>query len=78
MSDNDDDNNELSTHDKLVREYLDYYQAHITFNKKFSVRTHLTARRHLRKIIKLAKQRQKEIQTEFYQKRKTKPKNKDN
>lgn len=76
MSDDENNFEDEGTHEKLVEEYLKYYQAHIDFNKRHSVRTHLAGRRHLRNIIKLARKRQKEIQTEFYQKRKTKPKNK--
>jgi hypothetical protein len=71
---NDNDFEAETTHEQLVKEYLKYYQAHTDFNKRHSVRTHLAGRRHLRNIIKLARIRQKEIQTEFYEKRTTRTK----
>ena len=65
-------NKEETTHEKLVKEYLKYYDANLKFESRHSFRTHRSSRRHLRNIIKLAKQRQKEIHKEYAEKRKTK------
>ena len=65
-------NEEETTHEKLVKEYLKYYDANLKFGSRHSFRTHRSSRRHLRNIIKLAKERQKEIHNEYAEKRKTK------
>jgi hypothetical protein len=65
-------NEEETTHEKLVKEYLKYYDANLKFESRHSFRTHRSSRRHLRNIIKLAKERQKEIHNEYAEKRKTK------
>jgi site-specific recombinase XerC len=49
------------THDKLVKTYLNYFEANEKFERGPSERTKRTARRELRKLITLAKQRQEEV-----------------
>lgn len=73
---NDNDFEAESIHEQLVKEYLKYYQANTNFNKRHSFRTHRASRRHLRNIIRLAKQRQKEIHIEYAEKKTTRTKNK--
>ena len=53
--------NQDDTHDKLVKTYLDYFKANEKFERGPSESTKRTARRELRKLISLAKQRQEEI-----------------
>ena len=49
------------THDKLVKAYMAYFKANEKFESRNSVRTHREARRLLREIRILAKQRMEEI-----------------
>lgn len=70
----EESDNEETTHEKLVKEYLRYYDTNIKFQRKHSFRTHRSSRRHLRNIIKLAKQRQKEIHEEYAKNKKTRNK----
>jgi len=53
------------TQDKLAQTYLNYFDANEKFEKRPSERTKRTARRELRKLIALAKQRQSEIQEKY-------------
>jgi hypothetical protein len=52
---------EDSTHELLVKAYLEYFKAHEAFEKRSSYRTHDVSRRWLREIRKLAKLRMEEI-----------------
>lgn len=49
------------THDKLVKAYMAYFKANEKFEQRNSVRTHREARRWLREIRNLAKDRMDEI-----------------
>jgi hypothetical protein len=49
------------THDKLIKAYLEYFDENEKFEKRNSVRTHASARRALRQLRALAKQRMDEI-----------------
>lgn len=49
------------THDKLTKAYLAYYKANEAFESRNSVRTHRAARKWLREIRNLAKERMDEI-----------------
>jgi hypothetical protein len=53
------------THDQLVKTYLEYFEANEKFERRPSERTKRAARRHLRSLIHLAKQRQDEIQATY-------------
>jgi len=53
------------THDQLVKVYLEYFEANEKFERRPSDRTKRAARRHLRTLIYLAKQRQDEIQATY-------------
>jgi len=53
------------THDQLVKTYLDYFEANEKFEQGPSERTKRAARRELRKLITLAKQRQDEIKNHY-------------
>lgn len=66
---NSNDYEAETVHEQLVKEYLKYYQENLKFEQRHSVRTHMSSRRHLRNIIRLAKQRQKEIHKDFAEKR---------
>ena len=48
-------------HDKLTKAYLAYFKANEKFEARNSVRTHREARKWLREIRSLAKQRMEEI-----------------
>ena len=48
-------------HDKLVKAYMAYFKANEKFEARNSVRTHREARRWLREIRKLARDRMEEI-----------------
>jgi len=58
-------------HDKLVKAYLNYFQANEKFERANSVRTHKTVRRCLRDIRQLAKERADEIHVYHNTTRKT-------
>jgi len=73
----DSNNEEETTHEKLVKEYLRYYDTNIKFQSRHSFRTHRSSRRHLRNIIKLARDRQKEIHEEYAKNKKTRKKGTD-
>ena len=64
---------EDDTHDKLTKAYLAYYKANEAFESRNSVRTHRSARKWLREIRRLAKERMDEI----HEKHNTKSKGKD-
>ena len=49
------------THDKLIKAYLEYFDENEKFEKRNSGRTHASARRALRQLRALAKQRMDEI-----------------
>ena len=49
------------THDKLTKAYMSYFKANEKFEARNSVRTHREARRWLRIIRDLAKERMDEI-----------------
>ena len=49
------------TQDKLAQTYLKYFEANEKFERRPSERTKRSARRELRHLINLAKQRQEEI-----------------
>lgn len=49
------------THDKLTKAYMAYFKANEKFEARNSVRTHREARRWLREIRNLAKERMDEI-----------------
>ena len=49
------------THDLLTKAYMEYFKANDNFEARNSVRTHGSARKWLREIRKLAKQRMEEI-----------------
>jgi site-specific recombinase XerC len=53
------------THDLLTKAYMEYFVENEKFERKLSHRTHASSRRSLRKIITLAKQRQKEIHEKY-------------
>jgi hypothetical protein len=55
MTDDDD------THDKLTKAYMAYFKANEKFEARNSVRTHREARKCLREIRRLAKERSDEI-----------------
>lgn len=55
------------THDKLVKTYLKYFSVSELFERRPSVRNSRAARRELRKLIALAKQRQDEIRQKHLQ-----------
>ncbi len=48
-------------HDKLTKAYLEYFKANEAFMARKSHRTHLSSRRWLREIRKIAKERMDEI-----------------
>jgi hypothetical protein len=64
---------EDDTHDKLTKAYLAYYKANEAFESRNSVRTHRSARKWLREIRRLAKERMDEI----HEKHNTKSKGED-
>tara|TARA_E500000178_G_C17036913_1_gene763935 strand:- start:591 stop:803 length:213 start_codon:yes stop_codon:yes gene_type:complete len=49
------------THDRLTKAYMEYFKASEKFEVRNSVRTHREARKWLREIRSLAKQRMDEI-----------------
>ena len=53
------------THDKLVQTYLEYFRANEKFEQSPSEANKRTARRELRHLINLAKQRQEEIKNTY-------------
>lgn len=55
------------THDELVKTYLKYFSVSELFERRPSVRNSRAARRELRKLITLAKQRQDEIRQKHLQ-----------
>jgi hypothetical protein len=57
-----------STHEQLVKAYLEYFKAHEAFEKRGSYRTHDDSRRWLREIRKLSKLRMEEIHNKHRQK----------
>mgnify|MGYP001048169736 CR=1 FL=1 len=60
------------THDKLVKAYMSYFKANEDFESRNSVRTHREARKLLREIRNLAKERMDEIHEKHTTSRKTK------
>jgi len=60
---------EDDTHDKLTKAYMEYFKANDAFESRLSVRTHMSSRKWLREIRKLAKQRMEEIHTKFNSKK---------
>ena len=60
------------THDKLVKAYMEYFKANEKFAARNSVRTHREARKWLREIRNLAKDRMDEIHIEHTDSRQTK------
>ena len=59
-------------HDRLTQAYLEYFKANEKFEARNSVRTHREARKWLRIMRDLAKQRMDEIHTKHTTTRKTK------
>ena len=57
------------THDKLTKAYLEYFKANNAFVSRESHRTHLSSRRWLREIRKLAKERMDEIHNTYQTKK---------
>jgi hypothetical protein len=53
--------NDNDTHDLLTQAYMKYFKANDNFESRNSVRTHREARKWLREIRKLAKERMDEI-----------------
>ena len=53
------------THDKLMKAFLEYFAASEVFETRPSEATKRTARRELRKVIRLAKARQEEIAEKY-------------
>jgi|SaaInlV_100m_DNA_5_1039725.scaffolds.fasta_scaffold23921_2 uncharacterized protein YcgL (UPF0745 family) len=53
------------TQDKLAQTYLKYFEANEKFERRPSERTKRSARRELRHLINLAKQRQEEIKNTY-------------
>jgi hypothetical protein len=66
------------THDKLVKAYMAYFKANERFESRNSVRTHREARRWLRIIRNLAKDRMNEIHEKHTTTRLTKTDTEDN
>ena len=60
------------THDKLVKAYMAYFKANEDFESRNSVRPHREARKLLRDIRNLAKERMDEIHTKHTTSRQTK------
>jgi hypothetical protein len=60
------------THDKLVKAYMEYFKANEKFESRNSVRTHREARKWLREIRNLAKDRMDEIHLTHNSTRQTK------
>ena len=56
-------------HDKLTKAYLEYFKANEAFMARKSHRTHLSSRRWLREIRKLAKERMDEIHNTYQTKK---------
>jgi hypothetical protein len=56
---------EDSTHDMLIKAYLEYYKHNEDFEKRRSFRTYRHARRWLREVQSLSVIRQKEIITSY-------------
>ena len=56
-------------HDQLAQAYLEYFRASELFEKRNSVRTHRYARKCLRDIRRLAKQRSEEIHNMYLTKK---------
>ena len=50
-------------HDQLTKAYMEYFKENDKFEDRNSVRTHTSARRWLREIRRLAKDRAEEINT---------------
>ena len=59
------------THDLLTKAYMEYFKANDNFEEINSVRTHGSARKWLREIRKLAKQRMEEIHNRHLSKKDT-------
>ena len=59
------------THDLLTKAYMEYFKANDNFEARNSVRTHGSARKWLREIRKLAKQRMEEIHNRHLSKKDT-------
>ena len=53
------------THDKLVKTYLNYFEANEKFEQGPSERTKRSARRELRELMRLAKTRQQEFKDTY-------------
>ena len=53
------------THDKLTKAYMEYFKASEAYESRKSHRTHLSSRRWLREIRKLAKERMTEIHDDY-------------
>lgn len=66
---------EDDTHDLLTKAYMEYFIENEKFERKLTHRTHASSRRSLRKIITLAKQRQKEIHEKYAIKKQNERKN---
>ncbi len=56
-------------HDKLTKAYMEYFKANEAFMARKSHRTHLSSRRWLREIRKLAKERMDEIHNTYQTKK---------
>ena len=60
------------THDRLVKAYMEYFKANENFEARNSVRTHREARKWLREIRNLSKDRMDEIHFKHTNSRQTK------
>jgi hypothetical protein len=60
------------THDKLVKAYMEYFRANEKFESRKSVRTHREARKWLREIRNLSKDRMDEIHLTYNSNKETK------
>ena len=54
------------THDELVKAYLEYFKANEAWEQRKSVRKYYAVQKCVRKIRKLAKERNTEIKEDFY------------
>lgn len=57
-------------HDRIVKQYLEYFKAHEEFEKAPSVRNYQNIRREIQALRKLVKERYDETKIQYYEAKK--------
>lgn len=57
-------------HDRIVKQYLDYFKAHEEFERSPSVRNYANIRREIKALKNLVKERYDETRTIYYEAKK--------